>query len=70
MAVVGSAIIQLTADVARIKKDLSQVKFVMKKMERDVQKTGKKIRTKAERKRCMKRLLKGGKSGRKRKRKR
>jgi len=31
-------------------------------------KTGKKIRTKAERKRCMRRLLKGGKTGRKRKR--
>ncbi len=31
-------------------------------------KTGKRIRTKAERKRCMQRILKKGKSGRKRKR--
>jgi hypothetical protein len=31
-------------------------------------KTGKRIRTKAERKRCMARLLRGGKTGRKRRR--
>ena len=31
-------------------------------------KTGKRIRTKAQRKRCMQRYLSGGKSGRKRKR--
>lgn len=33
-------------------------------------KTGKRIRTNAERARCMERKMKGGKSGRKRKRKR
>ena len=33
-------------------------------------KTGKKIRTKAQRKRCMQRYLAGGKSGKKRKKKR
>lgn len=44
MAVVGSAVIQMSADTAKIRKDLGKVKGMFTRMEKDVKKTGKKIR--------------------------
>lgn len=56
--------------MAKKRKRSTKIGRASKKCVMYSKKTGKRIRTKAERKKCMRRLLKGGKTGRKRRVKR